>query len=65
MSLKEKINEDLIKAMKSGDKIRLDTLRMIRAQITEMDKRGLGREINEEEELSVLLSAAKKTKRSY
>ncbi len=62
MSLKNRISEDLKAAMKSGDKVCLETLRMIRAQIIEMDKRGLNREMTEEEELSVLLSASKKRK---
>lgn len=62
MSLKNRISGDLKAAMKSGDKIRLDTVRMIRAQIIEMDRRGLNREMTEEEEISVLLSASKKRK---
>jgi len=62
MALKDKISEDLKTAMKSGDRLRLETLRMIRAAIIEMDKRGLGREMTGEEEVSVLLSAAKKRK---
>jgi uncharacterized protein YqeY len=35
MALLEKISEDLKIAMKSGDKIRVETLRMIRAGLLE------------------------------
>ncbi|NOY77111.1 MAG: GatB/YqeY domain-containing protein [Calditrichaeota bacterium] len=61
MSLMDKISQDLKSAMKSGDKNRVDVLRMIKAQIknVEIDK---GRELTEEEELQVLQSAAKKRK---
>ena len=62
MSLEEKINKDITASMKAGDKLRTETLRLIRASIIELNKRGLNREINEEEELSVLVSAAKKRK---
>ena len=60
MSLKDKINEDLKNAMKSGDKIRTETLRSIRALIIEFDKSGAGREMTQEEEIKSLTSAAKK-----
>jgi uncharacterized protein len=64
MSLQEKINKELAAAMKSGDKLRLETLRSIRAQIIEFNKRGLNREITEEEEVSILSSSAKQRKES-
>jgi hypothetical protein len=64
MRLKEKINEDLKTAMKSGDKIRVETVRMIRAQILEFDKSGSGREMTEEDDMKILLSAVKKRKES-
>jgi uncharacterized protein YqeY len=64
VSLKERISEDLKRAMKSGDKVRLSALRMIRARILEMDKRGLNREMTEEEEVSLVLSEAKKRRES-
>jgi uncharacterized protein YqeY len=64
MTLKDKINEDLKTAMKAGDKTRTETLRMLRAAIIEMDKRGVGREMTEEEEMGVLLSEVKKRKES-
>lgn len=62
MSLKEKINEDLKNAMKSGDKIRLETIRSIRALILEFEKSGSHKELNEEEEIKLLTSAVKKRK---
>ena len=62
MGLTEKINEDLKLAMKSGDSIKLNTIRSIRAQIIELSKRGTGPSITPEEELTTLLAAAKKRK---
>jgi uncharacterized protein YqeY len=62
MSLQEKISEDLAKAMKSGDKTRVDTLRMIRAQLIAFSKRGADHNITPEDEISILTSAAKKRK---
>jgi len=62
MSLQEQISKDIATAMKAGDKLRTETLRMIRASIIELNKRGLNREITAEEEVAVLLSAAKKRK---
>lgn len=64
MNLKEKINEDLKDALKSGDKIRLQTIRSIRALILEFEKSGNGKEFNEEEEIKLLSTAAKKRKES-
>jgi len=64
MSLKDKINEDLKAAMKSGDKLRLETVRSIRALILEFEKSGAGRDLNADDELKMLTSAAKKRKDS-
>ncbi len=64
MNLKEKINNDLKESMKSGDKIRLETVRSIRALILEFEKSGAGRELNEEDGLKMLTAAAKKRKES-
>jgi len=64
MSLKDKINEDLKSAMKSGDKTRLETIRMLRAQILEFEKSGAGRDMNDDDAMKILLSAAKKRKES-
>ena len=64
MNLKEKINEDLKSAMKEGDKIKLTTVRSIRALILEFEKSGTGKELTGEEETKLLSSAAKKRKDS-
>ena len=62
MNLTQRINEDLKAAMKSGNKLRLETLRMLRAQIIEFEKKGLDRAMNEDDEMSILMSASKKRK---
>ncbi|MCX6173764.1 MAG: GatB/YqeY domain-containing protein [Ignavibacteriales bacterium] len=64
MSLNEKINQDLKDSMRSGDKIRLETIRSIRALILEFEKSGSGKELNSEEEIKMLTTAAKKRKES-
>ena len=50
--------------MKSGDKLRLETIRSIRALILEFEKSGVGRTMTEEDEQKLLISAAKKRKDS-
>ncbi len=62
MSLKDKINEELKNAMKSGDKLRLETIRSIRAGILEYEKSGKGELQNETDEQNLLNSMAKKRK---
>jgi uncharacterized protein len=62
MTLSEQINSDLKTAMKSGDKTRLDTIRLLRAHFIELSKRGEGHTITPEEELAVLMTAIKKRK---
>lgn len=59
----EKIAEDMKTAMKSNDKLRLETLRTIKAQLLEkqVEKRPSG-SITPDDELKVLISAAKKRK---
>jgi len=64
MGLKETLNEDLKNAMKSGDKVRTETLRMLRAQILEFEKSGIGREMNADDDMKILLSSVKKRKDS-
>ncbi|OPZ72132.1 MAG: Yqey-like protein [bacterium ADurb.Bin478] len=63
MSILERLTEDMKEAMKSGDKERLSTIRLLRGQIkdAEINKRAA---LSEEEELAVLTSAAKKRKES-
>ncbi len=48
--------------MKSGDILRRETLRTVRATLIELDKRGVNREPTEEEELQVIIGAVKKRK---
>jgi len=64
MSLKEKINDDMKTAMKSGDKLKLETVRSIRALILEFEKSGANKQLNPEEEIKILSSAVKKRKES-
>jgi uncharacterized protein len=66
MTLKEKISEDMKLAMKSGDKVRLETLRTLRAALMEkeIDRRGSGQTMSPEDEIGVLGTAAKKRKES-
>lgn len=62
MTLSDQINNDLKAAMKTGDKTRLNTLRLLRAHFIELSKRGEGQSVTPDEELSVLTSAMKKRK---
>jgi uncharacterized protein YqeY len=66
MALKDTISQDLKNAMKSGEKLRLETLRTIRAALMEkeIEKRGSGNPMTPEDELGVLTTAAKKRKES-
>ncbi len=64
MTLKEKINDDLKKSMLAQNAFRTETLRSIRAEILKMDKSGMDREMNEEEELQLLNKQAKMRKES-
>ena len=64
MNLKEKINEDMKAAMKSGDKIKLETIRSVRALILEFEKSGANMQLNPEEEIKLLSTTAKKRKES-
>ncbi|MBD1210726.1 MAG: GatB/YqeY domain-containing protein [Ignavibacteria bacterium] len=62
--LSEIITEQMKAAMKSGDKLRLETIRSIRALILEFEKSGVGRTMTEDDEQKLLISAAKKRKDS-
>ena len=66
MSLKERISTDMKKAMKSGEKLRLETLRTLRAAMLEkeIEKRGGGPGMTPEDEIGVLMGAAKRRKES-
>ena len=58
--IKERLVEEMKKAMKSGEKVRLGALRMLRASIIEFNKSGAERKMNEEDEIKILNSAVKK-----
>ena len=63
MTLEQLVNEHMKEAMKSGDRLRLDTLRMLRASIIEFNKSGNAQNgMTEEDEQKILLNAAKKRK---
>ena len=62
MSLEITINEELKNSMKSGDKVRTETLRSIRSAIIEFSKSGVGREMNSDDEIKLLNLQAKKRK---
>jgi|WetSurMetagenome_2_1015567.scaffolds.fasta_scaffold1335933_1 uncharacterized protein len=66
MPLKEKISEDMKQAMKSGDKFRLETLRTLRAVLMEkeIERRGSTQGVTPEDEVGVLMGAAKRRKES-
>ena len=64
MSLKDTINDQLKAAMLSKDELRTRTLRSVRAEILKMDKSGMNREMNPEEELALLSKQAKTRKES-
>jgi uncharacterized protein YqeY len=54
------ISEGIKEATRSGDKIRLETLRSLRAAIIEFNKSGIGRALNEEDEVKLLNNSAKR-----
>lgn len=67
MSLKERIDQDIKSAMKSKDKIRLETVRSIKKLILEKEVsvRPLGQDtLTEEQELEILSRLAKQRKES-
>ena len=63
MELQEKINNDMKTAMKSGDKLALETLRMVKAQIknTAIAK---GKELKDQDVIAILSNQAKRRKDS-
>lgn len=60
MDLENIINEKIKEAIKSGDKIRLETLRSIRAAIIEFNKSGENRKLEEADAIKILNNAVKK-----
>jgi len=61
MEIQNRLSEDLKTAMKAKEKIKVQTIRMVRAQLKDFQiaKRD---ELTEEDEISVLTNAAKKRK---
>ncbi len=63
MSLLDKLSEDLKTAMKSGDKVRVETVRMLRGQLKDF-RINQQHEPTPDEEIALLVSAAKKRRES-
>lgn len=59
MGLQDKLNEDMKVAMKRGDKLRLGTIRMVRAQMKDAQIAKMAA-LSPEDELGILQNAAKK-----
>lgn len=59
MTLVEKINSDLISAMKSRDELRLKVLRMLKSEL-KYKAIDTGQDLSDEDAIAVLSSAAKK-----
>lgn len=66
MGLKEQISDEIKAAMRMPDKTRLETLRTLRAALMEreIEKRGSGNPVTPDDEIAVMMSAAKKRKES-
>ena len=62
MTLSENIVDQIKTAMKAGDKVRLETLRSLRALILEFEKSGVDREMTSDDEFKIFNSSAKKRK---
>jgi uncharacterized protein YqeY len=60
MSLSEQVNEDMKAAMRSGEKLRLETLRSLRASMLELQKSG--KEVSADDELKAVMNQAKRRK---
>lgn len=60
MSLTTNVTEHMKEAMRSGDKLRLETLRSLRAAILEFQKSDANVQMTEEDEQRILSSAAKR-----
>ncbi|MDZ7264209.1 MAG: GatB/YqeY domain-containing protein [candidate division KSB1 bacterium] len=63
MSILQQITEDMKQAMKAQDKVRLSTLRLLLSQLKNA-KIDSGKELTPDDEVAVLLNAAKKRKES-
>jgi len=63
MSLSKKVNDEMIAAMKGGDKIKVSVLRMLKSDL-KYKQIELGRELSDEDCLAVVASSAKKRRDS-
>ena len=61
MELSERIGSDMKEAMRSGEKLRLEVLRSLRAAMLELEKSGKG-VVTAEEELKAVMNQAKRRK---
>lgn len=61
MNIQIQLVEDMKAAMRAGDKVRLSTIRLLRAQLKDAGI-AKGEDLTAEDEISVLTSAAKKRK---
>ncbi len=64
MSLKDTLSKEIINATKAGDKIRLETIRGLRAILLEKEIEKRPSPITPDDEMGVLISSAKKRKES-
>lgn len=64
MSLKDTLSKEIINATKAGDKIRLETIRGLRAILLEKEIEKRPNLITSDDEMGVLISSAKKRKES-
>ena len=62
MDYVQTVNDQIKAAMVSGNKLRLETLRSIRAGIIEFEKSGSGKSLGEEDFVKIVSAAAKKRK---
>lgn len=65
MTLKEQIQNDFIKAMKSGDKNAKSALSGLKSKITESEKLNKNVELNDEQVVAVLMNTIKQHTQSY
>lgn len=61
MSVLERITEDMKAAMKSGEKLRLETIRSLRAAIIELEKSGKGT-VTDEDVMKSVMNQGKRRK---
>lgn len=64
MSLADRINDDMKQAMKTKDQARLDTLRMVRAEILKKEKEKVGSKVDDETMLAILNTMVKQRRDS-